>query len=55
MSYKNIEASREARLWLGQIIIPVAGIILMVPEAREAVTKKIKMVKSNIETAFKKN
>ena len=24
MTYKQIEASREARLWIGQVLIPVA-------------------------------
>ena len=24
MTYKQIEASREARLWMGQVLIPVA-------------------------------
>ena len=55
MTYKQLEASREARLWLGQIILPAVGIVLMVPEAREAVTNKFKSVKSKIETKLNKN
>jgi hypothetical protein len=55
MTYKQIETSRELRLWLGQIIIPVVGVVLMVPEAREAVVKNIKIIKKNIETKFNKN
>lgn len=54
MTYKQIEASREARLWLGQIVLPIIGVVMMVPEAREAVVTKIKNVKRNIETTFKK-
>ena len=46
MTYKQIEASREDRLWLSQIIVP---------EAREAVVTKAKEVKRSIKTAFAKN
>ena len=42
MNYKHIEASREARLWLGQIILPIVGVVMMVPETREAVVTKVK-------------
>lgn len=55
MTYKQIEASREARLWLSQIIIPAMCITMMVPEAREAVVTKAKEVKRSIKTAFTKN
>ena len=55
MTYKQIEASREARLWLSQIIIPAMCITMMVPEAREAVAAKAKEVKKSIKTAFTKN
>ena len=54
MTYKQIEASREARLWLGQIILPLAGVVMMVPEARESVVKTVKQAKKNIETKFTK-
>ena len=43
MSYKNIEKSREIRLWIGQIIIPVmtAGILLVAnPNVRNWVKDK---------------
>ena len=55
MTYKQIEASREARLWLSQIIIPAMCITMMAPEAREAVVTKAKEVKRSIKTAFAKN
>ncbi len=55
MTYKQIETSRELRLWLGQIIIPIVGVVLMVPEAREAATKQIKNIKRYVETKFNKN
>ena len=55
MTNKQIEMSREARLWLAQIVLPIAGIVMMVPEAREAVTTHLKKAKKNIETKFNKN
>ena len=54
MTYKQIEASREARLWIGQVILPIVTAGLLVPEAREAVVDKVKTVKKNIENKFKK-
>ena len=55
MTYKQVETSREVRLWLTQIVLPVVGVIMLVPEARRAVVTKVKQAKKNIETAFKKN
>ena len=54
MTYKQIEASREARLWLAQIVLPIATVIMMVPEAREAIVDKVRTAKKNIETTFTK-
>lgn len=54
MTWKQIEASREARLWLSQIVLPVATVVMMVPETREAVMTKAKEAKKAVETKFKK-
>ena len=54
MTWKQIEASREVRLWLSQIVLPAIGITMMVPEARTAVVEKAKEVKQSIKTAFTK-
>ena len=54
MTWKQIEASREARLWLSQIVLPVATVVMMVPEARNAVVEKAKEAKKVIETKFRK-
>lgn len=57
MTYKQIEASREARLWIGQVIIPaitVVGAAMAVPEVRKAVTEKANNVKTAIKKKFKK-
>ena len=40
LTYRQIETSKEARLWLGQIILPAAGIWLLCPELREFVKDK---------------
>lgn len=54
MTYKQIEASREARLWLTQIVLPITAVIMMVPETRGAVMTKTKEMKKAIETKFKR-
>lgn len=52
MTYKQIEASREIRLWIGQIIVPTAILagttILSVPEARHAIADKFVSMKDSI-------
>lgn len=57
MTYKQIEASREARLWIGQVIIPAAtaaAVILANPETRQKATAKIDELKSSIKSRLKK-
>lgn len=51
MTYKQIEASREVRLWIGQIIVPamaLAATTMAIPEVREAVKEKARSVKDAI-------
>ena len=54
MTNRQIDASREARLWLTQVVLPIAGVVMMEPEAREAVVARVKQAKKNIEDKFKK-
>lgn len=54
MTWKQVEASRETRLWLTQIVLPIATVVMMVPETRQAVIEKTKEVKKSIKTKFKK-
>ena len=54
MTYRQIESSREARLWLSQIVLPIIGVVMMVPEARSAVVAKAKDAKKYIENKFGK-
>lgn len=50
MSRRQIEASRETRLWITQVLLPVVGIIMLVPETRNAVVTKVKEVKDKIKS-----
>lgn len=55
MTWKQIEASREARLWIGQVIIPaVVGIMAISPEARQTVKAKYVQVKNTIRRKLEK-
>ena len=57
MTYKQIEASREVRLWIGQIIVPaitIAVSTLAIPEVRQAVAAKARDVKQSIECKIKR-
>lgn len=57
MTYKQIEASREARLWIGQIVVPVASAIvatLTIPEVRQAVAAKAESVRYSIKKKMNK-
>lgn len=54
MTYKQIEASREAGLWISQIVIPAIGIVMMVPESRKVVTDKLREAKNYIKTELEK-
>lgn len=48
MTRKQIDAARELRLWIGQILVPAAAVVVMVPEVREAVKLKATEVRESI-------
>ena len=52
MTWKQIETCRETRLWITQVIMPVAGVfaalMAAVPEFREDVLAKARSVKSKL-------
>lgn len=55
MKYKHIEASREARLWIGQVIIPAAivgGMILSNEALRQKIVLKGKYYKNKLKEKF---
>lgn len=52
MTYKQIEASRELRLWIGQVIVPaitMSAVVLANPDVRRAAAEKIESVKQKIQ------
>ena len=55
MTYKQIEASREMRLWIGQVIVPAAIAAVAIasnPQTRNYVSKKYNNVKSRIRSLY---
>lgn len=55
MTYKQIEASREMRLWIGQVIVPAAAAAVAIasnPQTRNYVSEKYNNVKSRIRKKF---
>jgi hypothetical protein len=57
MTYKQIEASREVRLWIGQIIVPAASVVvatLAIPEVRQMVATKAASIKESIQNKTKR-
>ena len=58
MTWKQIEAKRETRLWISQIVIPTATAvvtIMTIPEVRQAIVAKAKSIKYSIEQKLHKN
>lgn len=51
LKYKHIEAAREVRLWIAQIVIPTIGIVMLSPEARQTIAQTFNDAKH----AFKKD
>lgn len=51
---QKIDQARETRLWIRDVIIPVAGIVFMSPEARGVVVSKFNEAKTAIKTKFNK-
>lgn len=53
MTYRQIEASRELRLWIGQVIIPavsVTAVILANPDVRNTAKQKLDSIKQKIQS-----
>lgn len=58
MTYKQIEATREVRLWITQIVVPIATTVIAtsiaIPEVRQAIATKCKSVKNSINKKLKR-
>ena len=55
MTYKQIEASREMRLWIGQVIVPAAAAAIAIasnPNIRDYISKKYNNVKSRMRSLY---
>lgn len=58
MTWKQLEASREARLWLGQIIVPtvtLAVTALAIPGVKDRLAEKISNTKQTVKNKLNKN
>lgn len=56
MTYKQIEASREIRLWIGQVLVPATALIVAIsPDARKTIADKATSVKESIKNRFNKD
>jgi hypothetical protein len=45
MSYRTVEASRELRLWITQVIVPISiAVVILVPEVRQVIADKARGV-----------
>jgi hypothetical protein len=58
MTWKQIEISREIRLWITQIAVPVVAaataVVVAVPEVREKVATKFEEAKNSFKCKFHK-
>ena len=53
MTYKQIEASRELRLWIGQVIVPavsVTAVVLANPDVRKVASEKLDNIKRKFQS-----
>ena len=57
MTYKQIEASREIRLWIGQIVVPAAAataLVLSNPGVRQSLSNLFCNVKQSVTNKFQR-
>lgn len=54
LTYKQIYAGHEARMWLTQVIIPVVAILAFCPELREYLGDQAKAGVTKIKNGVKK-
>ena len=57
MTHKQIDAARELRLWIGQVIVPIAGfsaIYLSDPYRRAKAKAVVQDGMNKVKTVFKK-
>lgn len=55
VTWKQIEARRETRLWITQVIMPtltIVGAAMSIPEVRNVVKQKASNIKNKIKAIF---
>lgn len=55
MKYKHIEACRELRLWIVQVVAPITVFMAMCPEARQWVGNKVDEGKNKVKERLNAN
>lgn len=55
LKQKHVDAAREVRLWMSQVIIPIGGIIVMTnPKVSSKVNEGVNNVKNKVRGVFNK-
>ncbi len=55
LKQKHVDAAREVRLWMTQVVIPIGGILVLAnDDIRSKINNGMNSVKDNITGVFKK-
>ena len=54
MTRKQIDASREIRLWIIQVIMPATALVMAIPETRNAMIDGFQNAKRSVKNMFQK-
>ena len=54
MTRKQIDASREIRLWIIQVIMPAKALAMAIPERRHAMLDSFQSAKRSVKNLFQK-
>ena len=55
MTRKQIDASREIRLWIIQVIMPATALVMAIPETRNAMIDGFQNAKRSVKSMFQKS
>ena len=54
MTDRQIETSRELRLWITKVVFPVVGLTMLIPSSRKFVVTKTQEIADKIKSKFHK-
>ena len=54
MTRKQIDASREIRLWIIQVIMPATALLMAIPETRNSMIDGFQNAKRSVKNLFQK-